>query len=80
VGAGPSGLVLALSLLKNGVSVRIIEKDAEHHRGERGPGIMVCNTLLCTRLRSLIVVSLVRLRSSTSSASPTTSRRWQRPR
>ncbi|EKM55701.1 uncharacterized protein PHACADRAFT_195746 [Phanerochaete carnosa HHB-10118-sp] len=40
VGAGPSGLVLALTLLKNGVPVRIIEKDAQYHRGERGPGIM----------------------------------------
>ncbi|GJE86852.1 ubiquinone biosynthesis hydroxylase [Phanerochaete sordida] len=40
VGAGPSGLVLALTLLKNGVPVRLIEKDAQFHRGERGPGIM----------------------------------------
>ncbi|EKM55693.1 uncharacterized protein PHACADRAFT_256501 [Phanerochaete carnosa HHB-10118-sp] len=40
VGAGPSGLVLALTLLKNGVPVRIIEKDAKHHRSERGPGVM----------------------------------------
>ncbi|KAH8112572.1 FAD binding domain-containing protein [Phellopilus nigrolimitatus] len=40
VGAGPAGLALALSLLKNGVAVRIIEKDARHHVGERGPGVM----------------------------------------
>ncbi|KAH8103219.1 FAD-binding monooxygenase [Phellopilus nigrolimitatus] len=40
VGAGPAGLALALSLLKNGVTVRIIEKDARHHVGERGPGVM----------------------------------------
>ncbi|EJC99073.1 uncharacterized protein FOMMEDRAFT_161305 [Fomitiporia mediterranea MF3/22] len=39
VGSGPAGLVLALSLLKNGIPVRIIEKDAQHHNGERGSGI-----------------------------------------
>ena len=41
VGAGPAGLVLALSLLKNGIRVRVIEKDEAHHHGERGPGVMV---------------------------------------
>ncbi|KAI5121033.1 hypothetical protein M0805_008609 [Coniferiporia weirii] len=40
VGAGPAGLILALALLKNGVSVRIIEKDSQIHTGERGSGIM----------------------------------------
>ncbi|KAI5121048.1 hypothetical protein M0805_008624 [Coniferiporia weirii] len=40
VGAGPSGLVLALALLKNGIPTRIIEKDSHSHNGERGPGIM----------------------------------------
>ncbi|KLO09903.1 hypothetical protein SCHPADRAFT_878780 [Schizopora paradoxa] len=40
VGSGPVGSILALSLLKNGVSVRIIEKDVKHHLGTRGPGIM----------------------------------------
>ncbi|KAF9003675.1 monooxygenase [Cyathus striatus] len=40
VGAGPSGLILALSLLQNGVSVRIIEKEVSHRVGERGAGIM----------------------------------------
>ncbi|PSR72697.1 hypothetical protein PHLCEN_2v11392 [Hermanssonia centrifuga] len=39
VGAGPAGLVTALTLLKNGVPVRIIQKDAEYHIGQRGPGI-----------------------------------------
>ncbi|KAJ6481863.1 FAD binding domain-containing protein [Mycena sanguinolenta] len=38
-GAGPSGLVLALILLKNGVSVRIIDKEMEHRIGSRGSGI-----------------------------------------
>ncbi|KAF7793062.1 hypothetical protein EIP86_004167 [Pleurotus ostreatoroseus] len=37
-GAGPSGLVLALTLAKNGVPVRIIEKDREFHQGQRGAG------------------------------------------
>ncbi|KAF5381232.1 hypothetical protein D9757_007843 [Collybiopsis confluens] len=40
VGAGPSGLVLALSLLQNGVHVRIIEKDSFYHLGQRGAGVM----------------------------------------
>jgi len=39
VGAGPTGLVLALTLLKNGVRVRIIEKDSKYHMGQRGAGI-----------------------------------------
>ncbi|THG97838.1 hypothetical protein EW026_g4253 [Hermanssonia centrifuga] len=38
-GAGPSGLVLALTLAKNGVPVRIIEKDTKYHVGQRGAGI-----------------------------------------
>ncbi|KAL5527978.1 hypothetical protein ACEPAG_6779 [Sanghuangporus baumii] len=40
VGSGPAGLVLALALVKNGVSVRIIEKNTEHHAAERGAGVM----------------------------------------
>ena len=39
VGAGPTGLLLALTLAKNGVPVRIIDKDATLHVGERGAGI-----------------------------------------
>ncbi|EIW84636.1 hypothetical protein CONPUDRAFT_162014 [Coniophora puteana RWD-64-598 SS2] len=39
VGAGPTGLVAALGLLKNGISVRIIEKDRAPRQGQRGPGI-----------------------------------------
>ncbi|KAJ6481836.1 FAD binding domain-containing protein [Mycena sanguinolenta] len=35
-GAGPSGLILALILLKNGVSVRIIDKELKHRGGSRG--------------------------------------------
>ncbi|KAG6866549.1 hypothetical protein C0991_002034 [Blastosporella zonata] len=40
VGAGPSGLVCALSLIRNGVSVRIIEKNTQPRYGQRGAGIM----------------------------------------
>ncbi|KAJ7481756.1 FAD binding domain-containing protein [Mycena latifolia] len=39
VGAGPSGLILALVLLQNGVSVRIIEKEPKHRIGSRGTGV-----------------------------------------
>ncbi|TFY58425.1 hypothetical protein EVJ58_g6423 [Rhodofomes roseus] len=40
VGAGPVGLVLALTLIKNGIKVRIVEKEAGTHKGQRGTGIM----------------------------------------
>ncbi|KAF8185714.1 FAD binding domain-containing protein [Pholiota molesta] len=40
VGAGPSGLVLALTMRRNGIPVRIIEKTTEHRKGQRGAGIM----------------------------------------
>ncbi|KDR80864.1 hypothetical protein GALMADRAFT_135956 [Galerina marginata CBS 339.88] len=39
-GAGPSGLVLALSLAKHGVPVRVIDKEPIPRLGERGSGIM----------------------------------------
>ncbi|KAF9477005.1 hypothetical protein BDN70DRAFT_881639 [Pholiota conissans] len=40
VGAGPSGLILALSLRRNGIPVRVVEKTTEHRKGQRGAGIM----------------------------------------
>ncbi|EIW79275.1 FAD/NAD(P)-binding domain-containing protein, partial [Coniophora puteana RWD-64-598 SS2] len=40
VGAGPSGLATALTLLRNGVPVQIIEKNVEHRRGQRGAAMM----------------------------------------
>ncbi|TFY59517.1 hypothetical protein EVG20_g7763 [Dentipellis fragilis] len=40
VGAGPTGLAAALTLAKNGVPVRIIEKLPQHPLGQRGAGIM----------------------------------------
>ncbi|KAF7798988.1 hypothetical protein EIP86_010217 [Pleurotus ostreatoroseus] len=39
-GAGPTGLALAIALTKNGVPVRIIEKNSQHHIGQRGSGLM----------------------------------------
>ncbi|KAG2113860.1 FAD binding domain-containing protein [Suillus discolor] len=39
VGAGPTGLVAALTLLQNGIPVRIIDKDPNPRIGQRGPGI-----------------------------------------
>ncbi|KAI5999461.1 FAD binding domain-containing protein [Pisolithus marmoratus] len=39
VGAGPTGLVAALTLARNNVPVRIIEKEPQHRRGQRGAGI-----------------------------------------
>ncbi|KAF7309731.1 FAD-binding-3 domain-containing protein [Mycena indigotica] len=40
VGAGPSGLVMALALLRNGVSVRLIDREPTSRLGQRGAGIM----------------------------------------
>ncbi|KAI6096480.1 FAD binding domain-containing protein [Pisolithus croceorrhizus] len=39
VGAGPSGIAAALTLARNNVPVRIIEKESQHRRGQRGAGI-----------------------------------------
>ncbi|KAI5982313.1 FAD binding domain-containing protein [Pisolithus albus] len=39
VGAGPTGIAAALTLARNNVPVRIIEKEPEHRRGQRGAGI-----------------------------------------
>lgn len=41
VGAGPTGLSLALLLTQNGVSVRIIEKSSTIPVGRKGFGIQV---------------------------------------
>ncbi|KAG1882181.1 FAD binding domain-containing protein [Suillus subluteus] len=43
VGAGPVGLVAALTLLQNSISVRIIDKDPHHRIGQRGAGIWPCS-------------------------------------
>ncbi|KAF5357444.1 hypothetical protein D9757_011598 [Collybiopsis confluens] len=39
VGAGPTGLSLALLLLRSGLTVRILEKETHFHDGERGTGL-----------------------------------------
>ncbi|KAG2125949.1 FAD binding domain-containing protein [Suillus clintonianus] len=39
VGAGPAGLVAALTLRQNGIPVRIIDKEPNPRIGQRGPGI-----------------------------------------
>ncbi|KAJ6495427.1 FAD binding domain-containing protein [Mycena sanguinolenta] len=39
VGAGPTGLILALALRRNGVSVRVIEKSKSPQLGQRGPAL-----------------------------------------
>ncbi|KAJ6603608.1 hypothetical protein DFH09DRAFT_1459228 [Mycena vulgaris] len=49
-GAGPSGLVLALILLKNGVRVRIIDKERTHRVGSRGADIIPRTLELCATL------------------------------
>ncbi|KZT72290.1 monooxygenase [Daedalea quercina L-15889] len=38
-GAGPAGLTIALTLLKNGVPVRIINKEPTFHKEQRGLGL-----------------------------------------
>ncbi|KAI6098040.1 FAD binding domain-containing protein [Pisolithus croceorrhizus] len=39
VGAGPTGLAAALTLARNNVPVRVIEKEPKNRRGQRGTGI-----------------------------------------
>ena len=41
IGAGPSGLVAALTIAQNGVPVRIIDKAHEFHQASRGGGLHV---------------------------------------
>ncbi|KAL1723963.1 FAD binding domain-containing protein, partial [Schizophyllum commune] len=46
VGAGPTGLCLAISLLRNGVPVRIIDKAQEPRVGQKGFGIQASGGIL----------------------------------
>ncbi|KAJ7640717.1 FAD binding domain-containing protein [Mycena polygramma] len=38
-GSGPTGLILAITLLKNGVPIRIINAESKHRIGSKGAGI-----------------------------------------
>ena len=47
MGAGPAGLVAALTLRKNGIPVRIIEREPfPRNVGQRGCGMMVGRVLV----------------------------------
>ncbi|KAJ7583937.1 FAD binding domain-containing protein [Mycena floridula] len=50
VGAGTSGLVLALTLLKNGIKPRIIDQDKQYRIGQKGAGVHVRTLELYTFL------------------------------
>ncbi|RDX54604.1 hypothetical protein OH76DRAFT_1397960 [Lentinus brumalis] len=39
IGAGPSGLAAALTLVQNGIPIRIIDKATEFHKSSRGSGL-----------------------------------------
>ena len=41
VGRGPSGLAAAVTLLRNGIPVRIIDKDSQSRTGQRATGVWV---------------------------------------
>lgn len=58
VGAGPSGLVAALSLLQNGIPVRIIDKSPEHQVGTRGAGLMVSCAIASKRPGNFLLTFL----------------------
>lgn len=63
MGGGPTGLVVALTLLKNDVPVRIIEKDAEFHRGIRGTSFQVSSYYyfsMCNIPIGIVIASLNR--------------------
>lgn len=41
VGGGPSGLAVAVTLLRNGIPVRIIDKESQYRTGQRANGVWV---------------------------------------
>ncbi|GLB41782.1 putative FAD binding domain containing protein [Lyophyllum shimeji] len=76
VGAGPSGLICALSLLRNGIPVRVIEKSLEPRRGQRGAGIMprsqeLFDSLGLKDIFNLAIVSPPMRRYELKSSNPT---------
>lgn len=50
VGAGPAGLTAALTLVQNGISVRIIDKSDAFHIGTRGNGLQARDFLILSCL------------------------------
>jgi 2-polyprenyl-6-methoxyphenol hydroxylase-like FAD-dependent oxidoreductase len=55
VGAGPSGLILALTLAINGVPLRIIDREVTHRHGAKGAGIMVWHFNVLKRPRAVLI-------------------------
>ncbi|KAG1791973.1 FAD binding domain-containing protein [Suillus plorans] len=70
VGAGPVGLIAALTLLQNGIPVRIIEKDHHPCIGQRGAG---------TWPRSLEVYNFLNVSEVNSLGKPPPPGRWYKP-
>ncbi|KAG2103429.1 uncharacterized protein F5147DRAFT_838538 [Suillus discolor] len=70
VGAGPVGLIAALTLLQNGIPVRIIEKDHHPRIGQRGAG---------TWPRSLEVYNFLGVSEVNSLGKSAPPGRWYKP-
>ena len=47
VGSGPTGLILALALIQNGITPRIIQKDLQFRIGQKGAAVMVMHAHKC---------------------------------
>ncbi|TFY80920.1 hypothetical protein EWM64_g3088 [Hericium alpestre] len=63
VGSGPAGLISALTLRKNGVPVRIVERLKEFNGGVRGPGIQPRTQELLSFLGVLDDVSAIGMKA-----------------
>src|SRR5437879_7791013 len=50
VGAGPTGLTMAIELASRGVGVRIIDRSPEHFVGSRGKGLAPRSREVCDNL------------------------------
>ena len=66
VGGGPSGLSAAVTLLRNGIPVRIIDKESYYRTGQRANGVWVSLGLIFFELNAYNDphCSLARLRLS----------------
>jgi hypothetical protein len=67
VGGGPSGLAAAVTLLRNGIPVRIIDKEPHYRTGQRSNSVWVSLGLISFELDAYNDphCSLARLRLST---------------